>query len=169
MNAVDLIRFCYRSLSGYPLRTGLMLLAMAIGVAAVVLLTSLGEGARRYVTQQFSSLGTHLLIVLPGRSETVGGPPPLLGETPRDLTVEDAVALKRSSAVLRVAPIMVGAAPVARGSLSREAVVLGSTAELFPVRNLTHVTGKVSARRRHRKSRSTLCAGQQAQTRAVRQ
>ncbi len=142
MNAVDLIRFCYRSLSGYPLRTGLMLLAMAIGVAAVVLLTSLGEGARRYVTQQFSSLGTHLLIVLPGRSETVGGPPPLLGETPRDLTMEDAVALKRSSAVLRVAPIMVGAAPVARGSLSREAVVLGSTAELFPVRNLTMSQGR---------------------------
>ena len=142
MKAEDLIRFCFRSLSGYPLRTGLMLLAMAIGVAAVVMLTSLGEGARRYVTQQFSNLGTHLLIVIPGRSETVGGPPPLLGETPRDLTLNDALALQRSSAVLRVAPILVGAAPVAQGSLSREAVVLGSTAELRPVRNLTMAQGK---------------------------
>lgn len=142
MKAEDLIRFCFRSLSGYPLRTGLMLLAMAIGVAAVVMLTSLGEGARRYVTQQFSNLGTHLLIVIPGRSETVGGPPPLLGETPRDLTLTDALALQRSSAVLRVAPIMVGAAPVTQGSLSREAVVLGSTAELLPVRNLTMAQGK---------------------------
>lgn len=142
MKTGDSIRFCFRSLSGYPLRTGLMLLAMAIGVAAVVLLTSLGEGARRYVTQQFSSLGTHLLIVLPGRSETVGGPPPMIGETPRDLTLEDALALKRSSAVHRIAPIMVGAAPVTHGKLTRETVVLGSTSELLPVRNLTMAQGR---------------------------
>ena len=93
MKIGDTLGFAFRSLRGYPLRTGLMLLAMAIGVASVVLLTALGEGARRYVTQEFTSLGTHLLIVLPGRSETTGGPPPLLGETPRDLTLEDASGL----------------------------------------------------------------------------
>jgi len=142
VKAEDLIRFCFRSLSGYPLRTGLMLLAMAIGVAAVVLLTSLGEGARLYVTQQFSSLGTHLLIVLPGRSETVGGPPPLLGQTPRDLTVEDAVALTRSSAVRRVAPIMIGSAPVTFGNRTREAIIMGSTAELYAVRDLSMAQGR---------------------------
>jgi putative ABC transport system permease protein len=42
-----------------------MLLAMAIGVAAVLLVASLGEGARVYVIDQFSSLGTNLFIVLP--------------------------------------------------------------------------------------------------------
>ncbi len=51
----------------------MLLLAIAIGVAAVVLLTAVGEGARRYVTGQFSQLGTELLIVLPGRAETSGG------------------------------------------------------------------------------------------------
>ncbi|MEJ2068604.1 MAG: ABC transporter permease, partial [Deltaproteobacteria bacterium] len=107
MRVEDVIRFCFRSIAGYPLRTGLMLLAMAIGVASVVLLTALGEGARRYVSDQFISLGTHLLIVLPGRSETTGGPPPLLGQTPRDLTLADALSLVRSSAVRRVAPIIV--------------------------------------------------------------
>jgi putative ABC transport system permease protein len=71
----DIGQFALRALAGYPLRTSLMLLAMAIGVASVVVLTSLGEGARRYVTGQFASLGTNLLIVLPGRSETTGGPP----------------------------------------------------------------------------------------------
>ena len=142
MKAKDLIRFSSRSLVGYPLRSALMLLAMAIGVAAVVLLTSLGEGARVYVIQQFSSLGTHLLVVLPGRSETVGGPPPLLGQTPRDLTVDDAMALKRSNAVRRIAPIMVGSAPVSHGSLSREAIVMGSTAELYPVRQLSMAQGR---------------------------
>jgi putative ABC transport system permease protein len=142
MRAKDVIRFCLRSLAGYPLRTGLMLLAMAIGVAAVVLLTSLGEGARRYVAQQFTSLGTHLLIVLPGRTETVGGPPPLLGETPRDLTVDDAMALLRSSAIRRVAPIMVGAAPVGYGNRTREVLVMGSNASLQPVRNLAMAQGR---------------------------
>jgi putative ABC transport system permease protein len=142
MKAEDVIRFCFRSMSGYPLRTGLMLLAMAIGVAAVVLLTSLGEGARRYVSQQFTSLGTHMLIVLPGRSETVGGPPPLLGQTPRDLTVEDAMALTRSSAVRRVAPLMLGSAPVAHGSRSRESIIMGTTADMYPVRNLSMAQGR---------------------------
>lgn len=142
MKIEDVVRFCSRSLTGYPLRTGLMLLAMAIGVAAVVLLTSLGEGARRYVIDQFSSLGTHLIIVLPGRSETVGGPPPLLGQTPRDLTLADALALKRSSAVHLVAPLMVGAAPVGQGNLSREAIILGSTAEMYEVRDLAMAQGR---------------------------
>ena len=142
MKLEDTLEFAFRSLRGYPLRTGLMLLAMAIGVAAVVLLTALGEGARRYVTREFTSLGTHLLIVLPGRSETTGGPPPLLGETPRDLTIEDALALVRSSAVRRVAPVMVGSAPVARDGLSRETVILGSTAAMAEVRGLSLAQGR---------------------------
>ena len=112
MRSGDVIRFSIRASSGYPTRTLLMLLAMAIGVASVILLAALGEGARLYVSREFASLGTNLLIVLPGRSETTGGPPPLLGETPRDLTLEDALSLTRSSAIRRVAPITVGSAPV---------------------------------------------------------
>ena len=110
MKAIDTFRFSIRSASGYPARTFLILLAMAIGVGAGRLLTALGEGARRYVTREFTSLGTHLLIVIPGRSETTGGPPPLLGETPRDLTLEDALALTRNSSIRRVAPIAIGSA-----------------------------------------------------------
>lgn len=142
MNTVDVGRFCLRSLSGYPLRTGLMLLAMAIGVAAVVVLTALGEGARIYVSGQFASLGTHLIIVLPGRTETVGGPPPITGEIPTDLTLADALALTRSSAVRRVAPIIVGSAPVAKGRLERETNILGSTADLYVVRNMSMALGR---------------------------
>ncbi len=142
MKVADIMRFCARSLSGYPLRTGLMLLAMSIGVASVVILTALGEGARLYVSRQFSSLGTNLLIIIPGRSETTGGPPPLLGETPRDLTVEDAFALERSSAVRRVAPIMIGGAVVSHGNRSREVFIMGSTSELYTVRDLQMAQGK---------------------------
>jgi putative ABC transport system permease protein len=132
----DLAQFSARALRGYPTRSLLMLLAMGIGVASVMLLTALGEGARRYVMGEFSALGTHLVIVLPGRSETVGGPPPLLASTPRDLTLDDALALLRSSAVRRVAPISVGSAPVSYRQLEREVSIVGSTAELAEVRQL---------------------------------
>jgi putative ABC transport system permease protein len=117
--------------------------AMAIGVASVVLLTALGDGARRYVIQEFASLGTHLLIVLPGRSETTGGPPPLLGETPRDLTLQDALSLTRSTTIRYVAPITLGSAPVSFKERSREVTVLGSTPELFIIRDLTIGQGKL--------------------------
>lgn len=127
--------FSLRSLWGYPLRSGLTLLAMAVGVASVVVLTSLGEAARRYVAGEFTSLGTHLLIVVPGRSETAGAIPNVfVGQTPRDLTIADASALTRSAAVVRVAPVSIGSAPVAWGGREREVPVLGSTAELLPLR-----------------------------------
>jgi putative ABC transport system permease protein len=118
-------------------RTILTLLAMAIGVSSVILLISLGDSGRRYVIDQFASLGTNLLIVIPGRSETTGGPPPLLGETPRDLTLDDAIALTQSTAIRRVAPIIAGSAPVSVKQLEREMVILGSSADLFEVRRLT--------------------------------
>jgi putative ABC transport system permease protein len=142
MKGEDVLQFSVRALGGYPARTLLMILAMAIGVASVVMLTALGEGARRYVLEEFASLGANLLIVLPGRSETTGGPPPLLGETPRDLTLQDALALKRSLHVRRVAPITVGSAPVSWQHRDREVTVLGSTAELFEIRHLSMALGR---------------------------
>ncbi len=136
MKTLDIINFATSALSGYKLRTSLMLLAMAIGVASVIVLTSLGEGARRYVTNQFASLGTNMLIVLPGRSETTGGPPPLTGETPRDLTLDDALSLYRSHAVRYVAPVSVGSAPVSWRQREREVPILGSTSIMLHVRHL---------------------------------
>jgi putative ABC transport system permease protein len=142
VKAIDTLQFSFRAASGYPARTFLILLAMAIGVGAVILLTALGEGARRYVTREFTSLGTHLLIVIPGRSETTGGPPPLLGETPRDLTLEDALALKRNASIRRVAPIALGSAPVVWKQLSREVTIMGSTETLYGIRQLTMAQGR---------------------------
>ncbi|MEJ2520387.1 MAG: ABC transporter permease [Desulfuromonadales bacterium] len=142
MKTFDVLQFSFRAAVGYPARTLLTLLAMAIGVGAVILLTALGEGARLYVTREFTSLGTHLLIVIPGRSETTGGPPPLLGETPRDLTLEDALMLKRSSAIRRVAPVAIGSAPVAWQQREREATIMGSTAEMFDIRQLSMAQGR---------------------------
>ncbi|HEU4708755.1 MAG TPA: ABC transporter permease, partial [Methylophilaceae bacterium] len=66
MKTLDTLRFARDATTGTPLRTGLLILAMSIGVAAVVILTALGDGARRYVLGQFSSIGSNLVIVLPG-------------------------------------------------------------------------------------------------------
>ena len=136
MQIRDILSFSMQAATANRGRTLLMLLAMAIGVSSVVVLISLGDSARIYVIDQFSSLGTNLLIVLPGRSETTGGPPPLLGETPRDLTLEDAIALTRSRTVRRIAPIIAGSAPVSVHNLEREMLVLGSTSEIFEIRHL---------------------------------
>ena len=57
MRTADLIRFARDAATGNRLRTSLLVLAMAIGVAAVVVLTALGDGARRYVVDEFASLG----------------------------------------------------------------------------------------------------------------
>ena len=65
MRSSDVLRFARDAATGYPLRTSLSVLAMAIGVAAVVVLTALGDGARRYVIDQFSALGSNLVIVIP--------------------------------------------------------------------------------------------------------
>ena len=142
MHFGDILRFSSHALRSGRTRTWLMLLAMAIGVGSVVVLTALGEGARRYVTDQFAAIGSHLLIVLPGRVETTGTAPPLVGGTPRDLTLADAQALRRSSHIRLLAPLVVGSAPVSHRQLERETLILGSTAELEPVRNLHLARGR---------------------------
>jgi len=142
MRAGDLFAFAWQVVTGSRGRTALILLAMAIGVAAVVVVSTLGEGARRYVLDQFGSLGTNLVIVLPGRSETAGvNPGFIIGEMPRDLTLDDALALSRSRAVKLIAPLIVGTGDVRWGAKVRESPILGSTAELLPVRHMAIAQG----------------------------
>lgn len=132
----DVISFGWHALKGYHTRTLLMLLAMTIGVASVLMLTALGEGARRYVRNEFASLGTNLVIVLPGRSETAGvGLGTMTGVTPRDLTLDDAKALTRHPHVAKIAPMNVGAAEISWQGRKREVPVLGSTSELLAIRH----------------------------------
>lgn len=137
MRPFDAIGFALTSLGSNRVRTLLMLLAMSIGVAAVVLLTGIGNGARLYIVDQFSSLGTNLVIVIPGRAETASNTPAtLVGETPRDLTMGDAKALARGDVVLRLAPLNIGEANIAWRGKSREVPLLGSTASLLEIHHL---------------------------------
>ncbi|MBK7355441.1 ABC transporter permease [Propionivibrio sp.] len=143
MRSPDLIRFARDAATGNPLRSSLLVLAMAIGVAAVVVLTALGDGARRYVVNEFSSLGTNLVIVLPGRSQTGGfNPGNAITSTVRDLTIDDAQALLRASAVHRVAPLAVGTSEISFGGKLREVILAGTNSQFIDVRNLKLAQGR---------------------------
>lgn len=143
MTPTDTLRFATRAATGYPLRTALMILAMSIGVAAVVVLTALGDGARRYVIDEFAALGSNLVIVLPGRTETGGvGLTSLISTTPRDLTVQDAEALRRAPFVRRVAPLSVGNSEIAFGGRLRDVMVLGTNADFRELRQFGMAQGR---------------------------
>ena len=146
MRTPDLVRFARDAATGNPLRSSLLVLAMAIGVAAVVILTALGDGARRYVVNEFSSIGTNLVIVLPGRSQTGGfNPGSAITSTPRDLTIDDAQSLLRASAVRRVAPLAIGTSEISFGGKLREVMVAGTTAQYIDVRTMKLAQGRFLA------------------------
>jgi len=143
MTFVDLLRMSRDSALRARVRSLMLVLAMAIGVAAVVALTSLGEGARQFVAGEFQALGTRMIIVIPGRTETGGvGPGVMSGETPRDLTLADALAVQRLGGVAQVAPLVLGSAPVSAGSLQRDAAVIGSSVEFLGVQGLVVARGQ---------------------------
>jgi putative ABC transport system permease protein len=113
-------------------RTSLTMLGMSIGVAAVILLIALGEGTKLYISRQFYDLGTNLIIIQPGRTETKSplGPPP--GGANRKLTLEDTRALRQYGTLLSaVTPVTLGSATIQRHGRQRDVTVLG-TDDQFP-------------------------------------
>lgn len=146
MTLIDTFHLSFKTILSYRIRSLLIILAMALGVAAVVVLTALGDGARNYVINQFSSIGTNLLVVLPGRAETSGAfPGAVLGQTPRDLTLKDAQLLERIPQIKRYAPLNVGEAELSAANRLREVTVLGSNAELIPIRHMKLAQGSFLA------------------------
>jgi len=157
VNLRDTLNLSFMTVASYRARSLLIVLAMALGVAAVVVLTALGDGARNYVVGQFSSLGTNLIIVLPGRAETSGGlVSAALGQTPRDLTLEDARIVSQLPQIRRLAPLNVGVAELTSGGKLREVTVLGSTSNLLPIRNMNLSQGSFLARGSERSAQIVL-------------
>lgn len=144
MRISDTLRFSTHAATGTPLRTVLLMLAMSIGVAAVVILTALGDGARRYVVDEFSAIGTNLVIVLPGRSETRGfNPANLVTSTPRDLTVDDAAALTKLHGVQHVSPILIATTEINAAGKLRESMLVGTNADYIEMRKLKLAAGRL--------------------------
>lgn len=129
MSTRDLLRLSRRSILAHRLRSGLTALGIAVGIAAVVLLTSIGEGIHSFVLAEFMEFGTNLVTVSPGRRETGGTATGTL-QTTRPLTIDDAEALRRVPHTLAVTPLVVGNAEVKAGGRSRRTTAYGSDASL---------------------------------------
>jgi putative ABC transport system permease protein len=125
----DLVRLAIGALAAHRLRSFLSMLGIAIGVAAVILLTSIGEGTRVYVLSQFTQFGTNIMAVNPGKSKTLGVPG-VLGGTQRKLTIDDAEALARVPGIETMVPVTMGQARVDAGERGRSVTVLGATPDL---------------------------------------
>lgn len=113
------------------------MLGMAIGVSAVFILTALGEGARQYIINQFAVIGSNLLVIVPGKTETTGAIPGF-GGTPHDLTLEDTLILQRQIPQAKlIVPISMGTETVTYRERRRQIAVVGATADFLEARNLT--------------------------------
>ena len=142
MRILDVLAFALTALLQHRRRTLLSLLGVAMGATAVIFLTGLGEGARRYVLDQFASLGSNLVIVMPGRNETTGMIPGI-GGAPNDLTLDDAAALDRAlSGTRRVIPVTVGNDVVSYRERRRQLVIMGTTSGFFAAHELEVARGQ---------------------------
>jgi putative ABC transport system permease protein len=124
MNWLDFTRFTVSSIIAHRLRTFLTVLGIAIGIAAVVLLTSIGEGIHRFVLSEFTQFGTTIIGVNPGRVTTAGASIGIFG-TNRPLTLEDAEALQRVPYTEAIVPIVTGNAEVEAGNRRRRTMIYG--------------------------------------------
>ncbi|MFP8874162.1 MAG: ABC transporter permease [Myxococcota bacterium] len=142
MRASDVIAFSWTALIRHRRRSVLSILGVTVGVASVVVLTAAGEGAQRFVSQEFSSLGTNLLMVLPGRNETTGALPGM-GGVPNDLTFGDVRAVERDLRGVRlIVPSVMGNDTVANGERRRQVAVVGTTAGFQKTRQLKLAAGR---------------------------
>lgn len=143
MRPADLLHFTGQALLRQRMRGAMILFSMGLGVAAVLILTALGVGARGYVLNEFSTIGKNVLIMFPGRKETTGGMPPIMGSATRDITLEEVHLLKsRISAIKEIAPMILGSSRVAYAERGREVPIFGTTALFIPVRHLSLTQGK---------------------------
>lgn len=143
MNPLDFFRLAGAALLQNRRRSALSLIGVVIGVVAVVTLTAVGEGAVRYVVDQFASLGSQIVNVSPGRNETTGGMPHGMGGAPNDLTLQDAIALERRVQGVRAAvPISIMTDRVSRNERSRQVAIVGATSEFKKLQQLDLASGR---------------------------
>src|SRR5512144_1793997 len=137
MNFPETFKVSLEAILSNKMRSGLTMLGVIIGVLAVILLVSIGEGARLYITKELTGLGTNLLIIPPGKTSTSGGFQPPSAGTVRKLTYDDSLALRRHAWLLTDAvPIVLGTGRIKYTNLGRDVMIIGVTPEFQRVRNL---------------------------------
>ncbi|OGF10398.1 MAG: hypothetical protein A2W00_08585 [Candidatus Eisenbacteria bacterium RBG_16_71_46] len=141
MNLADVFGLAFEALRGHRMRYTLSALAVAVGISAVVLLSSIGEGTRRYIIDQMTQFGTTIIGIYPGRVQT-GGMPGIIAGSMRKLSLDDARALTRIPGVTGVVPTVYGTAVFEYKNRSRRTYVFGATAEGTKVWSMKVASGQ---------------------------
>jgi len=154
----DLIRLAFGALVFQRLRSFLTALGIAVGIASVVLLTSIGEGIHRFVLSEFTQFGTNLIAVTPGKTTTAGMSGAVISNV-RPLSMDDALSLERLPAVLAAVPFVQGNAPVEVGKRSRRAYIFGVGPEVPAVWQMRVAAGRFLPRDDPRAARPFVVLG----------
>ena len=136
MRIGDLLILSWQSLVTQRLRSLLTILGIAVGIGAVVLLTSIGEGVHRFTLSEFTQFGTNLIGINPGKTTTFGTSGALIN-TVRPLSLADEEALKRVPGVFATVSVIQGNGPVECLRRSRRTTLLGvgpATPEVWRMR-----------------------------------
>lgn len=134
------IKISLRALRVNKVRSALTMLGVIIGVGAVITMLAIGRGASEKISRQISSMGSNLLMVLPGAA-TAGGL--RVGASQPTLTIFDAEAIKKECpSVSDVAPVLSGTAHVAYGNQNWSTVVTGTTPSILNVREWLLTSGR---------------------------
>ena len=141
MNTVDTFHFAFRSLTAHRLRTILSASGIAIGIAAVILLTSIGDGVQRFVLSEFTQFGTNIVTITPGKISTHGGSLGAIGSA-RLLTIDDAMALKHSRYAQYTNASVMGNAEIRAHGRSRRVTVYGQGPDFSRAFNMHIGTGQ---------------------------
>ena len=137
----DSMRLALSALVSQRMRSFLTALGIAVGIASVVLLTSIGEGVHRFVLSEFTQFGTNLIAITPGKATTAGVSGAIISNV-RPLSMDDALAIKRISRVLGVVPFVQGNAPVEFGKRVRRTYVFGVGPEVPTVWKMRVAVGR---------------------------
>jgi putative ABC transport system permease protein len=137
----DLLQLALRSIVSQKQRSFLTALGLIIGIAAVVILTSIGRGIHHFVLSEFTQFGTHLIAVYPGKTTTFGVSGATIS-TVRPLTTADADSLKPLEQIQAVMPVIQGNALIEAGAKQRRANVIGVSAALPQVWQIKVSSGR---------------------------
>ncbi|SDY64592.1 ABC transporter permease [Nitrosomonas sp. Nm58] len=141
MKILDTFQFALHALTAHRLRTLLSASGIAIGIAAVILLTSIGEGIQRFVLAEFTQFGTNILNVTPGKTKAHGRSVGSISSA-RILTIEDALAVKHSRYAQYVNPSVMGNAEIRAEGRSRRVTVYGQGHDFDKAFNMSVATGQ---------------------------
>jgi putative ABC transport system permease protein len=141
MRLLDISRLAAGAVTAHRTRSLLTSLGIAVGIAAVVLLTSIGEGVHRFVLAEFTQFGTNIIGVTPGKTETFGMSGAQISNV-RPLTLDDSAALGRLDQVVAVMPVVQGNAEVESEGRTRRTMILGVGSALPKVWSMNVSSGR---------------------------